>query len=81
MPNYNAPVRFEYETQAGLERRCNGVSATGCAIQHADTCVVVLGPKADQCTIDHEVKTHCKGWSHDSRTVYRRDCGDELPKQ
>ncbi len=79
MPGYSAPV--EYLRVANLDKYCLGLSEKACAIRYPDKCLVVLGSKATQCTIDHEVKTHCKGWNHDLRTVYREDCGDELPKE
>lgn len=64
-------------TQEELAQLCQYKSDTGCVI---NGCIVVLGPKANKCTEDHE-DWHTKGWTHDKRKVYVADCGPTLKEQ
>lgn len=66
-------------TDDELRTRCN-YSLTrdlwGCTILKAESqqAWILMGPRADQCTLEHE-KAHVAGWSHDSRETFSRDCG------
>lgn len=75
MPNYR-PYRTIYERESSQKLtndRC-GMEATACAIRMSETCLIILGPRADACVISHEEK-HCRGWSHWLGEHHSIDCG------
>ena|SRR3990172_7426024 len=81
-PGYHAPVLMVRVAEQDMSRMCGGLTGeNACAWRFPDACLVVLGPKADQCVLDHETRAHCKGWDHFTRQPYRNDCGDELPNE